>query len=116
MLYACAELSQGSRVLVLIFVNKIFVIGKPLTKITKIFLLEIFQLYGILFIYIHTYIYIFCSSQLLFFIIIIFIIINFFIRVFSEYTEAVTTSLIQIDVILPEICTSIVGFSCTAVD
>ena len=29
-----------------IFVNKIFVIGKPLTKITKIFLLEIFQLYG----------------------------------------------------------------------
>ena len=47
MLYACAKLSQGSRVLVLIFVNKIFVIGKPLTKITKIFLLENFQLYGI---------------------------------------------------------------------
>ena len=47
MLYACAKLSQGSRVLVLIFVNKIFVIGKQLTKITKIFLLEIFQLYGI---------------------------------------------------------------------
>ena len=46
MLYACAKLSQGSRILVLIFVNKIFVIGKPLTKITKIFLLEIFQLYG----------------------------------------------------------------------
>ena len=46
MLYACAKLSQESRVLVLIFVNKIFVIGKPFTKITKIFLLEIFQLYG----------------------------------------------------------------------
>ena len=46
MLYACAKLSHGSRVLVLIFVNKIFVIGKPLTKITKIFLLENFQLYG----------------------------------------------------------------------
>ena len=45
-LYACAKLSQGSRVLVLIFVNKFFVIGKPLTKITKIFLLENFQLYG----------------------------------------------------------------------
>ena len=44
----------------------------------------------------------------------IFIIINFFIRVFSEYTEAVTTSLIPIDAILPEICTFIVGFSCTA--
>ena len=48
MLYACAKLSHGSRVLVLIFVNKFFVIGKPLTKITQIFLLEIFQLYGIL--------------------------------------------------------------------
>ena len=48
MLYACAKLSQGSRVLVLIFVNKSFVIRKSLTKITKIFLLEIFQLYGIL--------------------------------------------------------------------
>ena len=35
--------------------------------------------------------------------IIIFIIINFFMRVFSEYTEAVTTSLIPIDAILPEI-------------
>ena len=44
MLYACAKLSQGSRVLVL--VNKIFVIGKSLTKIMKIFLLEIIQLYG----------------------------------------------------------------------
>ena len=33
---------------------------------------------------------------------------------FSEYTEAVTTSLIPIDAILPEICTFIVGFSCTA--
>ena len=36
-------------------------------------------------------------------IIIIVFIINFFIRVFSEYTEAVTTSLIPIDAILPEI-------------
>ena len=32
---------------------------------------------------------------------------------FSEYTEAVTTSLIPIDAILPEICACIVGFSCT---
>ena len=45
---------------------------------------------------------------------IIFIIINFYRRVFSEYTEAVTTSLIPIDAILPEIFTFIVGFSCTA--
>ena len=44
MLYACTKLSQGSRDLVLIFVNKIFVIGKSLTKITKTFLLEIIQL------------------------------------------------------------------------
>ena len=43
MLYACAKLSQGGRVLFFIFENKIFVIGKPLTKITKIFLLEIFS-------------------------------------------------------------------------
>ena len=41
------------------------------------------------------------------------IIINFFRRVFSKYTEAVTTSLIPIDAILPEICTLIIGFSCT---
>ena len=34
-------------------------------------------------------------------------------RVFSEYTEVVTTLLIPIDAILPEICTFIVGFSCT---
>ena len=40
------------------------------------------------------------------------IIINFFRRVFSEYTEAVSTSLILIDAILPEICAFIVGFSC----
>ena len=33
--------------------------------------------------------------------------------VFSEYTEAVTTSLTPIDAILPEICTFISGFSCT---
>ena len=36
-------------------------------------------------------------------IIIIIIFINFLIRVFSEYTEAVTTSFIPIDAILPEI-------------
>ena len=41
------------------------------------------------------------------------IIINFFGRFFSKYTEAVTTSLVQIYVILPEICAFIVGFSCT---
>ena len=44
---------------------------------------------------------------------IIIIIINFFRWVFSEYTESVTTSLIPIDAILPEICAFIVGFSCT---
>ena len=43
----------------------------------------------------------------------IIIIINIFRRVFSEYTEAVTTSLIPIDAIPPEICAFIVGFSCT---
>ena len=41
MLYACAKLSQGSRDFFFFFVNKIFVIGKPLTKITKIFSLDI---------------------------------------------------------------------------
>ena len=46
-------------------------------------------------------------------IIIIIIIIHFFIRVFSEFTEAITTSLIPIDTILPEIFAFIVGFSCT---
>ena len=46
-------------------------------------------------------------------IIIFIIIINFFRWVFSEYTEAVTTSLIPIDAILPEICAFIVGFSGT---
>ena len=43
--------------------------------------------------------------QLITIIFIIIIIIKFFIRVFSEYTEALTTSLIPIDAILPEICT-----------
>ena len=33
---------------------------------------------------------------------------------FLPNIEEVTTSLIPIDAILPEICTSIVGFSCTA--
>ena len=46
-------------------------------------------------------------------IIIIIILINFFRRVFSEYTEVVTTSLLPIDAILPEICAFIVGFSST---
>ena len=47
------------------------------------------------------------------FINIIIIIINFFRRVFFEYTEATATSLIPLDIILPEICAFIVGFSCT---
>ena len=41
------------------------------------------------------------------------VIINFFRRVFSEYTEEVTTSLIRLDTILPEIRAFIIGFSCT---
>ena len=45
--------------------------------------------------------------------IIIIIIINFFRRVFSEYTEANATSLIPLDAILPEICAFIIGFSFT---
>ena len=45
--------------------------------------------------------------------IIIIIIINFFRRVFSEYTEANVTSLIPQDTILPEICAFINGFSYT---
>ena len=45
--------------------------------------------------------------------IIIIIIINFFRRVFSEYTGANATSLIPIDTVLPEICAFIIGFSCT---
>ena len=50
---------------------------------------------------------------LLVIIISIIIIINFFRRVFSECTEAIATSLIPLDTILPEICALIVGFSCT---
>ena len=46
-------------------------------------------------------------------IIIIIIFINFFRRVFSECTEAIATSLIQLDTILPEICAFIIGFSWT---
>ena len=42
------------------------------------------------------------------------IIINFFIWVFLEYTKVVTRSLIPIDASLPDICTFIIGFSCTA--
>ena len=41
------------------------------------------------------------------------IIINFFRRVFSAYTEANTTSLIPQDTILPKTCAFIVGFICT---
>ena len=47
------------------------------------------------------------------FINIIIIIINFFRRVFSEYTEEIATSVIPLDIILPEICAFIIGFSCT---
>ena len=46
-------------------------------------------------------------------IIIIIIIINFFIRVFSECTEAVATSLIPLVTDFPEICAFIIGFSFT---
>ena len=48
-----------------------------------------------------------------FFIIIIMIIKHFFRLVFSEYTEANTTSLIPLDTILPEIFAFIIGFSFT---
>ena len=41
------------------------------------------------------------------------ILINFFRRVFSEYTEAVKKSLIPIDTNFPEICAFIIGFSFT---
>ena len=34
-------------------------------------------------------------------------------RFFSECTEAITTSLILLETILPEECTFIIGFSCT---
>ena len=47
---------------------------------------------------------------------IIVIIISFFRRVFSECTEAITTSLIPLDIILPEICAFILGFRCTVWD
>ena len=61
----------------------------------------------------HSYISFFHLLVNGFSVIIIIIFINFFRRVFSEYTEAVITSLIPIDAILPEICTFIAGFSCT---
>ena len=41
------------------------------------------------------------------------VIINFFSRVFSEYTEGNATSLYQLDTILLEICAFIIGFSYT---
>ena len=40
------------------------------------------------------------------------IIINFFKRVFSECTKAITTSLIPLEILLPEYCAFIIGFSC----
>ena len=43
----------------------------------------------------------------------IFIIITFFKRVLSEYTEAITTSLIPLETILPEVWAFMIGFSCT---
>ena len=46
-------------------------------------------------------------------VIIIIIIINYFRRVFSEYTEANATSLIPLDTNFPEMCAFIIGFSCT---
>ena len=49
----------------------------------------------------------------LLFIIMIIIIIHFLIRVFSEYTEAVATSLIPLVTNFPEICAFIIGFSFT---
>ena len=36
--------------------------------------------------------------------------------VFSEYTETNATSLVLLDIILPEKCAIIIGFSCTIVD
>ena len=54
------------------------------------------------------------SFLALFIIIIIIIFINFFRRVFSECTKAmITTSLLQLETILPEECAFIIGFSCT---
>ena len=47
------------------------------------------------------------------FFIIIIIIINFFRWVFSKCTEALSTSLIPLVTILPEICVFIIFFSCT---
>ena len=44
-------------------------------------------------------------------IIIIIFMINFFRRVFSEYTEAITTSFIPLEIILPEKYAFIIDFS-----
>ena len=46
-------------------------------------------------------------------VIVIIIVINFFRWVFSKSTEAIAISLIPLDTILPEICTFMIGFSCT---
>ena len=40
-------------------------------------------------------------------------IINLFRQVFSECTETIATSLIPLDIILPEICAYIIAFGCT---
>ena len=62
----------------------------------------------------HPYISLFHLLVNVFSVIIIIIIIkHFFRRVFSEFNEAITTSFIQIDAILPEIFAFIVGFRCT---
>ena len=50
---------------------------------------------------------------MVFSVIIIIIIIHFFIRVFSECTEAVATSLIPLVTNFPGICAFIIGFSFT---
>ena len=53
------------------------------------------------------------SCDLFIYIIIIIIIIHFFRQVFSEYTEAITTSLIPLNTVLSEICAFMIGFNCT---
>ena len=53
------------------------------------------------------------SCDIFIIIIIIIIIINFFIQVFSEYAEAITTSLIPLVTNFPEICAFINGYSFT---
>ena len=54
-----------------------------------------------------------CDLFIIIIITIIFIIINFFRWVFSEYIETNATSLVPLDTTLPEICAFIIGFSYT---